>query len=470
MESREDFISTGIPGLDYLIKGFPRGGLVVVSGAPGTGKTALASNFIYQGAVKYGEPGIYVSLIEDETRFYTYMKSFGLDFEKLTEKKLFRYVPLPTLLESGMSAAITTVIDDILSINAKRIAIDSYTAISGSFKDQAEGRAFLHSVLSKITSQLKCTTMLIKEEKEIEKKEFDYVDFIADGVIHLKYGTIEDKLYRELAFIKLRGSELRNPRAWFTLHGGFKVMIPTKIPDKRRFAGIQYPENPQTGYTTGIPDLDREIGGYPDKTVILFEVDPKLTFKDYMFLTVPLISAHILRDGYCLVIPSGGVTRDVLLDAYMMYGVSEEQFRRNYHLLTEPDCREERSEKTMEIEPPEMVVKRFTELENKLLERYRRPPIRLFGVDRLVQYYGERVFNILYIVEDELRRKGGLIIWIVKPVKPWLMKGLAPIADIHFKIFRKHACMFMYGVKPITPIYGIQIREDSPIPNLIPIV
>lgn len=470
MEVEEKIKLTGIPGLDELIKGFPRGGLIIVSGIPGTGKTVFASSFIYHGAVKYDEPGIFVSLIEDEKRFYTYMKGFGMNFEKLSEKRLFKYIPLLTLLEPSLASSIDVIVENIVELNAKRLVIDSYTAMNRLFRSQREARSFLHSILSKMVSQLECTTILIKEEKTQEKKEFDYVDFIADGVIHLKYGAIEDKFYRELCFIKMRSSEVRNQKTYFTVRGGFKVMTPTKTPRKQVSVKLHYPENPPERYTTGIPDLDLEIGGYPDKTVVLFEIDPKLTFKDYMILTVPTIAAYLLKNGYCLAVPSGGVTWDVLLDAYIMYGVDEELFRRNYYLITEPDYKEKENENIIKIEPNELAVKGFLEVEDILVKRYGKPPIRLFGIDRLIQYYGERVSDLLYVMQDEVKKRGGLVLWIAKPVKPWLIESLAPLADLHFKIFRKHGCIFVYGIKPRTPLYGTKIMEEDPIPSLIPIV
>lgn len=378
MEVEEKFRLTGIPGLDELIKGFPRGGLIIVSGTPGTGKTVFASSFIYYGAVKYGEPGVFVSLIEDEKRFYTYMKGFGMDFEKLAEKRLFKHIPLLTLLEPSLASSIDVIVENIVELNAKRLVIDSYTAMNRLFRSQKEARTFLHSILSKIVSQLECTTILIKEEKMLEKKEFDYVDFIADGVIHLKYGTIEDKFYRELSFIKMRGSEVRSQKTYFTVHGGLKVMTPTKIPRKQVSVRLHYPENPPRGYTTGIPDLDLEIGGYPDKSVVLFEIDPKLTFKDYMMLTVPTIAAYILKNGYCLAVPSGGVTWDVLLDAYMTYGVSEELFRRHYYLIAEPSYKEKEYENIIKIETDESSVKRFLEIEDTFVKKYGKPPSQQF--------------------------------------------------------------------------------------------
>ena len=46
-----DIVPTGIVGLDQIIRGgFYRGGLYIVEGAPGTGKTTLANQIAYNRA------------------------------------------------------------------------------------------------------------------------------------------------------------------------------------------------------------------------------------------------------------------------------------------------------------------------------------------------------------------------------------------------------------------------------------
>ena len=62
------FVSTGVEGLDKLIPGFPRGELIIVAGKPGTGKTVFSASFIYNGAIKSGEKGLYVSLVGTTNR------------------------------------------------------------------------------------------------------------------------------------------------------------------------------------------------------------------------------------------------------------------------------------------------------------------------------------------------------------------------------------------------------------------
>ncbi len=52
-------ITTGITGLDEMLRGgLLRGSAVLVEGAPGTGKSTLGMQYIYQGAKVENEPGL----------------------------------------------------------------------------------------------------------------------------------------------------------------------------------------------------------------------------------------------------------------------------------------------------------------------------------------------------------------------------------------------------------------------------
>src|SRR5437870_1321354 len=90
MEESIERVHTGIPGLDHVLEGgFPKGARVLLAGGAGCGKTICCGQYLYKGATRYGEPGVYVSTEEPPTEFRANMLRFGWDFKKLeAEKKI----------------------------------------------------------------------------------------------------------------------------------------------------------------------------------------------------------------------------------------------------------------------------------------------------------------------------------------------------------------------------------------------
>ncbi len=99
--------STGIPELDNMLsgKGFFKGSTIMVSGAPGTGKTSIASAFA-NSVCQNGERCIYFALEESPNQILRNMKSIGIDLEPCLEKRLLQiHSTRPTLygLETHLS-------------------------------------------------------------------------------------------------------------------------------------------------------------------------------------------------------------------------------------------------------------------------------------------------------------------------------------------------------------------------------
>ena len=75
--SKTDRVSTGVEGLDDVLDGgLPRNRIYLVEGAPGTGKTTLALQFLLQGKIE-GQRGLYVSLSESKDELNSVASSHG---------------------------------------------------------------------------------------------------------------------------------------------------------------------------------------------------------------------------------------------------------------------------------------------------------------------------------------------------------------------------------------------------------
>ena len=82
-------VKTGIEGLDEILHGgFLTQTANLVEGAPGTGKTTLGMQFIYNGIQLYDEPGLIVTFEEFPQQYYRDAASFGGDFKKLEREGL----------------------------------------------------------------------------------------------------------------------------------------------------------------------------------------------------------------------------------------------------------------------------------------------------------------------------------------------------------------------------------------------
>ena len=135
-------ISTGVPNLDSLVEGgIPRGFTIMVAGNSGTGKTILGSQFLYNGLTSEpDEPGVYISFSESKSQFYATSKKLGMDFQKFEDQASFSYLDFVSLANDGIQDAFEEILAAIRSINAKRIVLDSFSALSMSFTNRIESR------------------------------------------------------------------------------------------------------------------------------------------------------------------------------------------------------------------------------------------------------------------------------------------------------------------------------------------
>jgi len=181
---------TGIGNLDSIIDGgFLRGSLILLAGNPGTGKTVFSAQFLWAGAEKYGENGVYVSFAETKETFYGWMAGFGWNFEKLEKEGKFRFLDMVTVKEEAISSVLEKIIHTVEDLKAKRLVIDSFSAMAQAFREPIDARIILHTLLGRIVRQLGCTTILIAEiPTGQEKVSLGVEEFVADGVIILRRG------------------------------------------------------------------------------------------------------------------------------------------------------------------------------------------------------------------------------------------------------------------------------------------
>ncbi|MHA1711901.1 MAG: RAD55 family ATPase [Candidatus Freyarchaeota archaeon] len=203
-----DRVPTGIKELDKLIEGgFLRYSMVLFSGSPGAGKTILSATFIHEGATKYKESGVYVCFAESKGEFIRDMQKFGVDFESLTRKDLVSVLDLSLTTETDVQSALNQILEAITSIRAKRLVVDSITAMSVGQKEELEKRHLIR-LLYKLIKKTGCTAIIIADMPWGTSRIGGGIEeFIADGIILMESNyTDEGVLRRQLRIIKMRGT------------------------------------------------------------------------------------------------------------------------------------------------------------------------------------------------------------------------------------------------------------------------
>ena len=204
----DDRLHTGIPGLDDMLEGgFPISSLITLAGRPGTGKTIFGSQFLAQGGLTDGRPGMYVSMLEGRRAYFRNMSRLGFDFDALERKGQFVFLEMPTLTADGLPAIWEEVVRNIEEHHIDRLVIDSFTAMSQAFRTPGDLRVFTHMLLGKIIAGAGCTTLMITETPRDRSMGTDIEEFIADGVIQFSLVPIAgDARVRYLEITKMRGT------------------------------------------------------------------------------------------------------------------------------------------------------------------------------------------------------------------------------------------------------------------------
>src|SRR6059058_1870127 len=110
---------TGIAGLDDILAGgFSRGHVFLIEGAPGTGKTTVALQFLLEGA-KAGEKCLYITLSETERELRDGAASHGWSLDNGIE--LFELLPPESLLDSEQQQSLLYSSDLELGETTKQI-------------------------------------------------------------------------------------------------------------------------------------------------------------------------------------------------------------------------------------------------------------------------------------------------------------------------------------------------------------
>lgn len=205
----EKRIKTGVPGFDVLCDGgLIQDSLNLLVGNAGAGKTTFLLQFLYNGATKFDENGLYVSFEPEVFDLYRAGKKQGMDFEKLDKSGKCKFIKINEDMSiKSMQEKITKIIS---KYDIKRICFDPINVLEVVLPKEVSVRKQIYDFLS-ILKQLGVCVLIAGESDEESSsgaytltEEIRFSKYAVDGVIELFSSGLGGEGDRALKISKMR--------------------------------------------------------------------------------------------------------------------------------------------------------------------------------------------------------------------------------------------------------------------------
>lgn len=251
-------LRTGIENLEVILGGgLPLYSFNVIAGSPGTGKTILAQQLMFNNATK-GSKALYLTtLSEPALKVVRYQQEFSF-FDANKFGKVVVYMDIGQVIrEEGLSRTGQVIIELTKKVKPTLLVIDSFKAIHDLAESSYEFRKFVYDLNVKLTGR-KCTSVMVGEytKDELDKNaEFA----VADGVIYLERSFTNEHYTRTLEIMKMRGVNFVKGRHSFKISKEGITVFPRPKPYLGTLQEIS--DRTMKKVKTGIRGLDEMLGG-----------------------------------------------------------------------------------------------------------------------------------------------------------------------------------------------------------------
>ncbi len=249
--------TSGVAGLDLLLGGgLQPGAVVVMAGAPGTGKTILAQQACFANATTEHRCVYYTTVSEPHTKLVRHLEQFSFfDPEALGTR--VEHIHLGDFLrparQDGLAPLVSEIVRKTLDEEPAIVVVDSAKMLRD-FADERELRDSLYDLTGRISQT--ATVLLLIGEYTPEELRSGIEFSLADGIIQFEYESREPVDRRWLRIAKMRGGSYRSGKHTFQIgSAGVEVFprIETLVPHVVNAVSGQVP--------SGIPGLDGLMSG-----------------------------------------------------------------------------------------------------------------------------------------------------------------------------------------------------------------
>jgi len=234
-------LSIGVPELDNMLGGgIYEGDSCLVAGPSGTGKSALATQFIAEG-LRCGEPAV-IAIFEERPEGYTERAAtIGLDLRKPQKKGQLEILYVRPL-DLSVDETMQEILDAVERVGAKRLVIDSLVgfemALAPGFRE--DFRESLYRMIGALTGAGITILSTVEVEDTFTALPFSQyvISFLTDDIIRMRYVEINGQLRKVMVVIKMRGSNhSKDIREYVLTDKGLAILTPRETDYARLTTG-----------------------------------------------------------------------------------------------------------------------------------------------------------------------------------------------------------------------------------------
>jgi circadian clock protein KaiC len=250
-------LPTGVPGLDTVLGGgLFRGGIYILTGTPGAGKTILGNQIASQFVRADNQHALYVTLLaETHGRMLAHLQTLSF-FDAAAVGNALKYVNGFTAIEAeGLAGLLKLLRDGVRSHRAGLLVLDGMMTAGLLSKSQVDYKKFIHELQTWV-SVLGCTVLFLTSTAAVDNTMPEQT--MVDGIIELHVRIAGMRALRELRVSKFRASAfLEGAHPYRISSAGFSV-----FPRVEASFIARAPERASTQpISIGCPRLDEILGG-----------------------------------------------------------------------------------------------------------------------------------------------------------------------------------------------------------------
>jgi circadian clock protein KaiC len=249
-------LTSGVEGLEDLTSGgFVKGGLYLLIGPPGSGKTILGNQICFHHANDGGSV-VYVTLLaESHSRMIGNLKSIEYFKDNFVARSVHYVSGYNALEKDGLKGLLLLIAGMVREKKASLLMIDGITTIGDMDESALAFRKFTHELNTYIAT-LGCTAFLLSS---LEGHHSSPEHTMVDGILALHHTPIGVRTMRQIEVRKFRGSDHLEGKHYFSItNRGIKI-IPRLESMKIEAPGDNFSEKIRSCF--GVHGLDTMLGG-----------------------------------------------------------------------------------------------------------------------------------------------------------------------------------------------------------------